>query len=60
MQLYDDLFGGFDTYKNKSYLENKKDGKACLLIGMKLHSSHGCLPKSNFVSYLSKRNNIHI
>ena len=58
MQLYDDLFGGFDTYKNKSYLENKKDGKACLLIGMKLHSSHGCLPKSNFVSYLSKTKNI--
>jgi len=56
IQLYDDLFGGFDTDKNISLLENKKDGKACLLIGMKLHSAHGCLPKSNFVSYLSKIN----
>ena len=55
MQLYEDLFGDIFNYKNSS-LEINKDGKACLLIGMKLSSFYKCFPDSNFVSLLYDNN----
>ena len=54
IELYEDLYDLFNS-KNTS-LEINKDGKACLLIGMKLSSSYSCLPNSNFVSILNDKN----
>ena len=54
IQLFDDIDELFN-YKN-STLEINKDGKACLLIGMKLSSSYNCLSNSNFVSSLYDNN----
>ena len=55
IQLYEDLYELFDS--KYTSLEINKDGKACLLIGMKLSSSYNCLPNSNFIQIL-KDNNI--
>ena len=55
IELYDDFFDFFNPKNN--LLEINKDGKACLLIGMRLSSSYNCLPNSNFISLL-KDNNI--
>ena len=54
IELYEDLYDLFNS-KNTS-LEINKDGKACLLIGMKLSSSYSCLPNSNFISLLNDNN----
>ena len=54
IELYEDLYDLFNS-KNTS-LEISKDGKACLLIGMKLSSSYSCLPNSNFISILNDKN----
>ena len=54
IQLFDDIDELFN-YKN-STLEINKDGKACLLIGMRLSSSFNCLSNSNFVSLLYDNN----
>ena len=54
IQLYEDLYDLFNS-KNTS-LEINKDGKACLLIGLRLSSSYSCLPNSNFVSLLNDNN----
>ena len=54
IELYEDLYDLFNSIN--SSLEINKDGKACLLIGMKLSSSYSCLPNSNFISILNDKN----
>ena len=54
IELYEDLYDMFNSKSNS--LEINQDGKACLLIGMKLSPSYSCLPTLNFVSLLSKNN----
>ena len=55
--LYEDLLEElYSMNKNSSILENNKDGKACLLIGMSLSTIYSCLPNNNFISYMHKNN----
>ena len=56
INLYENLFDIFHTNNNDSLLENNKDGKACLLIGMNIYSSYNCLPNENLISYLNRNN----
>ena len=54
IQLYEDLYDLFNS--NNSSLEVNKDGKACLLIGMKLSQNYNCLPNPNIISLLNEKN----
>ena len=57
MELYDSLYDEFlNINNNNSLLENNKDGKACLLIGMSIRPSYNCLSNTNLISFLNKNN----
>ena len=59
INLYEDLYETIFNLKNNSLLlENDKDGKACLSIGMSISSPYCCLSNMNIISYLYKNNYI--